>query len=306
MKNTSLLTENLNKGTIILAYANKFKKGMKNMTDCNNCPSKNSCSTEQQNTCTVKNNPFNQVKKIIGVMSGKGGVGKSTVSVMIAEELNKKGFKVGIMDADITGPSIPRLLNINKDKATANELGIIPVTTFNGIEVISLNLLMEDEDQPVIWRGPLIAGVVQQFWTDVLWGDLDYLIIDMPPGTGDVALTVMQSIPISGLVMVSVPQDLVSMIVSKAINMAKKMNIPVLGVVENMSYVKCPDCGKKIRIFESENTFEFLRNNNLELLGELPMAKDIANISINGNSKLTEEVKKTFEEIGSKIVSSLT
>ncbi|MCF6464358.1 Mrp/NBP35 family ATP-binding protein [Clostridium sp. Cult2] len=276
------------------------------MADCNNCPSKNSCSTEQQNTCTVKNNPFNQVKKIIGVMSGKGGVGKSTVSVMIAEELNKKGFKVGIMDADITGPSIPRLLNINKDKATANELGIIPVTTFNGIEVISLNLLMEDEDQPVIWRGPLIAGVVQQFWTDVLWGDLDYLIIDMPPGTGDVALTVMQSIPISGLVMVSVPQDLVSMIVSKAINMAKKMNTPVLGVVENMSYVKCPDCGKKIRIFESENTFEFLRNNNLELLGELPMAKDIANISINGNSKLTEEVKKTFEEIGSKIVSSLT
>ena len=276
------------------------------MADCNSCPSKNSCSTEQQNTCTVKNNPYNQVKNIIGVMSGKGGVGKSTVSAMIAKELNKKGFKVGIMDADITGPSIPRLLNISHKKATANELGIIPVTTASGIEVMSLNLLMEDEDQPVIWRGPLIAGVVEQFWTDVLWGDLDYLIIDMPPGTGDVALTVMQSIPISGLIMVSVPQDLVSMIVSKAINMAKKMNIPILGVVENMSYVKCPDCGKKIRIFESENTLKFLKDNDLELLGELPMCKDIANVSVDGNDIMEEEIQNTFEEIGRKIVKALS
>lgn len=276
------------------------------MTDCNSCPSKNSCSTEQQNTCTVKNNPHNQVKNIIGVMSGKGGVGKSTVSAMIAEELNKKGFKVGIMDADITGPSIPRLLNISHKKATANELGIIPVTTSNGIKVMSLNLLMEDEDQPVIWRGPLIAGVVEQFWTDVQWGDLDYLIIDMPPGTGDVALTVMQSIPISGLVMVSVPQDLVSMIVSKSINMAKKLNIPILGVVENMSYVKCPDCGKKIRIFESENTIKFLKENNLELLGELPMSKNIANVSVEGNDIIEEEIQNTFEQIGTKIIKSLS
>lgn len=276
------------------------------MADCNSCPSKNSCSTEQQNTCTVKNNPHNQVKNIIGVMSGKGGVGKSTVSAMIAEELNKKGFKVGIMDADITGPSIPRLLNISHKKATANELGIIPVTTSNGIKVMSLNLLMEDEDQPVIWRGPLIAGVVEQFWTDVQWGDLDYLIIDMPPGTGDVALTVMQSIPISGLVMVSVPQDLVSMIVSKSINMAKKLNIPILGVVENMSYVKCPDCGKKIRIFESENTIKFLKENNLELLGELPMSKNIANVSVEGNDIIEEEIQNTFEQIGTKIIKSLS
>ncbi|MCF6460887.1 Mrp/NBP35 family ATP-binding protein [Clostridium sp. Cult3] len=276
------------------------------MADCNSCPSKNSCSTEQQNTCTVKNNPHNQVKNIIGVMSGKGGVGKSTVSAMIAKELNKKGFNVGIMDADITGPSIPRLLNISDKKATANELGIIPVTTSSGIKVMSLNLLMEDEDQPVIWRGPLIAGVVEQFWTDVLWGDLDYLIIDMPPGTGDVALTVMQSIPISGLVMVSVPQDLVSMIVSKAINMAKKMGIPILGVVENMSYVKCPDCSKKIRIFESENTLKFLEDNDLELLGELPMCKDIANVSVDGNDIMEEEIQNTFEEIGGKIVKALS
>lgn len=276
------------------------------MTDCNSCPSKNSCSAEQQSTCTIKNNPQNQVKNIIGVMSGKGGVGKSTVSAMIAEELNKKGFKVGIMDADITGPSIPRLLNISHKKATANELGIIPVITSNGIKVMSLNLLMEDEDQPVIWRGPLIAGVVEQFWTDVQWGDLDYLIIDMPPGTGDVALTVMQSIPISGLVMVSVPQDLVSMIVSKSINMAKKLNIPILGVVENMSYVKCPDCGKKIRIFESENTIKFLKENNLELLGELPMSKNIANVSVEGNDIIEEEIQNTFEQIGTKIIKSLS
>ncbi|NLV76938.1 MAG: Mrp/NBP35 family ATP-binding protein [Tissierellia bacterium] len=276
------------------------------MTDCNSCPSKNSCNIEEQNTCGIKNNSSNQVKNIIGVMSGKGGVGKSTVSAMIAEELNKKGFKVGIMDADITGPSIPRLLNISHKKATANELGIIPVTTSNGIKVMSLNLLMEDEDQPVIWRGPLIAGVVEQFWTDVQWGDLDYLIIDMPPGTGDVALTVMQSIPISGLVMVSVPQDLVSMIVSKSINMAKKLNIPILGVVENMSYVKCPDCGKKIRIFESENTIKFLKENNLELLGELPMSKNIANVSVEGNDIIEEEIQNTFEQIGTKIIKSLS
>lgn len=276
------------------------------MTDCNSCPSKNSCSAEQQSTCTIKNNPQNQVKNIIGVMSGKGGVGKSTVSAMIAEELNKKGFKVGIMDADITGPSIPRLLNISHKKATANELGIIPVITSNGIKVMSLNLLMEDEDQPVIWRGPLVAGVVEQFWTDVQWGDLDYLIIDMPPGTGDVALTVMQSIPISGLVMVSVPQDLVSMIVSKAVNMAKKLNIPILGVIENMSYIKCPDCGKKIRIFESENTIEFLKENNLELLGELPMSKNIANVSVEGNDIIEEEIQNTLEQIGTKIIKSLS
>lgn len=276
------------------------------MTDCNSCPSKNSCNIEEQNTCGIKNNSNNQVKNIIGVMSGKGGVGKSTVSAMIAEELNKKGFKVGIMDADITGPSIPRLLNISHKKATANELGIIPVTTSNGIKVMSLNLLMEDEDQPVIWRGPLIAGVVEQFWTDVQWGDLDYLIIDMPPGTGDVALTVMQSIPISGLVMVSVPQDLVSMIVSKSINMAKKLNIPILGVVENMSYVKCPGCGKKIRIFESENTIKFLKENNLELLGELPMSKNIANVSVEGNDIIEEEIQNTFEQIGTKIIKSLS
>ena len=270
------------------------------MSECNSCPSKNNCNSKD--TCMIKSSPHSSVKNITGVMSGKGGVGKSTVSAMIGKDLNKKGFKVGILDADVTGPSIPRLLGISDKKATANELGIVPVNTDSGIKVVSLNLLMEDENQPVIWRGPLIAGIVEQFWTDVIWGELDYLIIDMPPGTGDVALTVMQSIPISGIIMVSVPQDLVSMIVSKAINMVKKMNIPILGIVENMSYIKCPDCSKKIRIFESDNTLKFLKENNIELLGELPMCKDIANISEESGQILNEDINKTFKEIGDKIL----
>ena len=282
-----------------MAYANN-KERDENMADCNNCPSRNNCSS--QNTCTIKNNPYNNVKNIIGVMSGKGGVGKSTVSSLIAKELKDKGYKVGILDADITGPSIPRLLQIDKKRAAANDKGIIPVETEDGIKVISLNLLMEDEDKPVIWRGPIISGIVQQFWTDVIWGELDYLIIDMPPGTGDVALTVMQSIPITGLVIVSVPQDMVSMIVAKAINMAKRLNIPVLGVVENMSYVMCPDCDKKIRIFDGENTSSFLEEYNLNLLGELPMVKDIADLAKEGSKNLNKEVKDTFAEIANKII----
>ena len=251
------------------------------MSDCETCPSKNNCNTEAS-SCNIKNNPHNKVKNIIGVMSGKGGVGKSTISAMIAEELNSKGYSVGLMDADVTGPSIPRLLNISNERAFANEKGLLPVETENGIKVISLNLLMEDENQPVIWRGPLIAGLVEQFWTEVYWGELDYLIIDMPPGTGDVALTVMQSIPLSGIIMVSVPQDLVSMIVSKAINMVKK-----------------------IKIFESDNIGEFLEENNIKLLGELPMSKDIANISQENKGILDAEIKRTFENIGKSIIESL-
>ncbi|MBZ2175037.1 Mrp/NBP35 family ATP-binding protein [Schnuerera sp. xch1] len=273
------------------------------MADCNSCPSKDNCNS--QDTCTIKNNPNNHVKNIIGVMSGKGGVGKSTVAALIAKDLNDKGYKVGILDADITGPSIPRLFQVNYQKAMANDNGILPVVTDDGIKIISLNLLMDEEEKPVIWRGPIVSGVVQQFWTDVLWGELDYLVIDMPPGTGDVALTVMQSIPISGLVIVSIPQDLVSMIVAKAINMVNKLNIPVLGVVENMSYVMCPDCNKRIEIFDGENTSEFLTEHGLELLGELPMIKDIANIPKEGNQKLSEEINKTFGQIGDKLVNAL-
>lgn len=272
------------------------------MADCNNCPSRSTCTS--QNACTIKNNPNNHVKNIIGVMSGKGGVGKSTVASLIAKELKDKGYKVGVLDADITGPSIPRLFQLDKERALANDEGIIPVETEDGIKVMSLNLLVEDEDNPVIWRGPVVSGIVQQFWTDVIWGELDYLIIDMPPGTGDVALTVMQSIPITGLVIVSIPQDMVSMIVAKAVNMANKLNIKVFGVVENMSYVMCPDCDNKIKIFDGENTASFLREYDLDLLGELPMTRDMANLPREGSSNLNREVKNTFAEIADKIIVS--
>ena len=270
------------------------------MSNCDNCPTKDGCNNKEN--CMIENNPLNNVKKIIGVMSGKGGVGKSTVSVLLANELNKKGFKVGIFDADITGPSVPRLMNIEDKKAVTTETSILPVVTEDGIKVMSLNLLMEDENQPVIWRGPLIAGVVKQFWTDVLWEELDYLIIDMPPGTGDVALTVMQSIPINGIVMVSVPQDLVSMIVSKAVNMARKMNIKVLGVIENMSYILCPDCNKKIKMFDSNNIEEFLKSMELQLIGELPMCKEIIDISNNGMKNISGELDNILKNITEKVI----
>ena len=256
------------------------------MADCESCPSNGKC--DNKDTCSIENNPLNKVKNIIGVMSGKGGVGKSTISVLIAHELNKKGYKVGLMDSDITGPSIPRLLGIKDVKPVMSESGIIPVRTTEGIDVISMNFLVENEEDPVIWRGPAVSGVVKQFWTDVIWGELDYLIIDMPPGTGDVALTVMQSIPITGIVMVSTPQDLVSMIVGKAVNMARKLNIDIIGLIENMSYIICPECSEKIKIFESDNIDEFLNKNDLDLLGEIPMCREIVNISNKGEYKLND------------------
>ena len=270
------------------------------MSECENCSLEDKCDGKE--ACTFENNSLNHVKKIIGVMSGKGGVGKSTISALIANELNKKGFKVGILDADITGPSIPRFFNVTGEKISGGEQGMLPVKTSNGIEVMSMNFFMEYEEQPVIWRGPLIGGTVKQFWTDVIWGDLDYLVIDMPPGTGDVALTAMQSIPINGIVMVSVPQDLVSMIVAKAVNMAKKMEIKVLGVIENMSYIICPDCKRKIKIFESEDTEKYLKELDTELLGELPMCKDIAAASKDGVELNSDNINETIESITDKII----
>ncbi|MCB2293492.1 Mrp/NBP35 family ATP-binding protein [Clostridium algoriphilum] len=270
------------------------------MAECGSCPSDGKC--DNKDTCGMKNNPLNKVKNIIGVMSGKGGVGKSTISALIAHELNKKGFKVGIMDSDITGPSIPRLFGIKDVKPTMSEKFIVPVKSTEGIDVISMNFLVENEEDPVIWRGPAVSGLVEQFWTDVLWGELDYLIIDMPPGTGDVALTVMQSIPITGIVMVSTPQDLVSMIVGKAVNMARKLNIDIVGLIENMSYLVCPGCKEKIRIFESDNIDEFLIKNDLDMLGELPMCKEIVNISNKGEYKLNTEVTEIVSSIVNKII----
>lgn len=274
------------------------------MSMCKICPSNNGC-TKDKNNCGVKNNNLNNVKKIIGVMSGKGGVGKSSISAIIAKQLNQLGYKVGVLDADITGPSIPRLLGVSGKKAIMSEDMILPVNTNDGIKVMSLNFLMENEGDPVIWRGPMISGVVEQFWKDVLWGELDYLVIDMPPGTGDVALTVMNSIPISGIVMVSVPQNLVSMIVSKAVNMARKMDINILGVIENMSYITCPDCDKKIRLFNGENTDKFLEEMNLNLLAELPMLNSVSNLSDGNTADEENNLKLVFEPIVNKIIGEL-
>lgn len=273
------------------------------MDKCEGCSSRNKCGNKE--SCMIENNPLNRVKNIIGVMSGKGGVGKSTISVLIAEELNRKGYKVGIMDADITGPSIPRFFGAEEERALSDLNGIIPVETDDGIKMMSMNFLTEYEEQPVIWRGPIISGVVKQFWTDVIWGDLDYLIIDMPPGTGDVALTAMQSIPINGIVMVSTPQDLVSMIVAKAVNMAKQMNIKVLGVVENMSYMVCPGCGKKIKLIKNDTTGKFLKDMGLKLLGELPMCEEIINIPGMKSMELNGELQKVVDDMAENILSSL-
>ncbi len=273
------------------------------MSDCKSCPSNSSCSKDKEQ-CGV-NNPLNNIKKIIGIMSGKGGVGKSSISVMIARQLNQMGFNVGLLDADITGPSIPRLLGLKDDKAMGDDKYIYPVETADGIKAMSLNFLIEDENLPVIWRGPVITGTVQQFYSDVLWGDLDYLIIDMPPGTGDVALTVMQSIPMDGIVMVSVPQDMVSMIVAKAVNMAKKLDIHVLGIIENMSYVQCPGCNEKIKLFDSENTEKFIRDNDLFLLGELPMTKAVSSLSSSEYDALKGELWDLFNPVVMNILRRL-
>ena len=191
---------------------------------------------------------LSKIKKVIGVVSGKGGVGKSLTTALLAVTARSAGFKTAVMDADITGPSIPKMFGIT-EKATGSDLGIFPAVSKNGVEVMSMNLLLEHEEDPVIWRGPVIAGAVMQFWTDVIWNDVDYMFVDMPPGTGDVPLSIYQSIPLDGIVLVTTPQELVSMIVKKAAVMAKKMNIPILGIVENMSYVLCPDCGKQIEVF---------------------------------------------------------
>lgn len=223
---------------------------------------------------------YGSAKNIIGVISGKGGVGKSTMTTILAVELAKAGFKVGVLDADITGPSIPRLFGVHNERAEvyqlkdSDQVKFIPIESSLGVKVISLNLLMEVEDQPVIWRGPVITGALNQMYSDTVWGELDYLLIDMPPGTGDTALTVMQSIPLKGLVVVSTPQDMVSMIVKKVVIMAEKLNIPILGLVENMSYVKC-ECGEKIRIFSKKSAEEQAEYIGLPLLFEAPINLDL-------------------------------
>ncbi len=218
------------------------------------------------------------MKKVIGVISGKGGVGKSFVAASLATALRKRGFAVGILDADITGPSIPKMYGLH-GPAVGSEMGIYPIETDDGIEVMSVNLLMEDEEAPVVWRGPVIAGTVKQFWTDVVWGDLDYLLVDMPPGTGDVPLTVFQSLPVDGVIIVTSPQDLVRMIVAKAYNMAGLMDIPVLGIVENYSYLECPECGAKIPVFGESHIEEIAEDLCIDVLGRLPLDPAFAEIA---------------------------
>ena len=239
-----------------------------------------------------------KIKKVIGVVSGKGGVGKSLTTALLAAYANKKGYSVGIMDADITGPSIPHMFGVH-EHATGSEAGIDTVLTPSGMQLMSMNLLLDDETTPVVWRGMVISGTVMQFWTDVIWKDLDLLFIDMPPGTGDVPLTVFQSIPVSGIVIVSTPQDLVKMVVEKAVNMAGIMNIPVLGLVENMSYLSCPDCGKKIEVFGKSKADELASQYGVLSTAKLPIDPKIASYADNGRVEdyETDALKELFEQI---------
>lgn len=241
--------------------------------NCESCTE--NCSERTKESFFEKPNEMSQIKKVIGVVSGKGGVGKSLVTSLLAVLAQRKGYKTAIMDADITGPSIPKAFGLH-GHAEASEWGLFPVKTAAGIGVMSLNLLMKNETDPVVWRGPLISGAVKQFWTDVIWGDVDYMFIDMPPGTGDVALTVFQSIPVDGIVIVASPQELVGMIVEKAVNMAKMMDVPVLALVENMSYITCPDCGKEIHVFGESHIDEIAQKHGVETVARMPIDPALA------------------------------
>ena len=255
--------------------------------DCSSCGENCSERKQDQNDFRAPANPGSNVKKVIAVMSGKGGVGKSLVTSLLAVMAQRRGDKAAILDADITGPSIPRMFGL-KEKAEAIEGGMLPVASKLGTQIMSLNLLMERETDPVVWRGPVVAGVVKQFWSDVVWGDIDCMFVDMPPGTGDVPLTVFQSLPIDGIIIVTSPQELVSMIVSKAVNMAKLMKIPVLGVVENMSYAVCPDCGKEFPIFGESKLPEVAKEWQLPILGKIPMNIKLAAACDKGMIELFE------------------
>lgn len=263
---------------------------------CNN----SECTSESCAGCSSNNrmkyepmNSRSQINKVIAVMSGKGGVGKSLVTSSLAAKLKNKGYKVGILDADITGPSIPKMFGLN-ETANGDGNGLYPVETSSGIKVMSVNLLLEDKEEPVIWRGPVISSVVKQFWSDVYWGELDYLLIDMPPGTGDVPLTVFQSISVDGAIIVTSPQDLVRLIVKKAYNMVVKMDIPVMGIVENYSYIECPDCGKKIAVFGESKIDEIASEIGVELLGKLPIVPAIAKLADEGRF---DEADNTFVDM---------
>ena len=254
--------------------------------DCSTC--KSACASKSaKESLLAQSNAYSNVKRVIGVVSGKGGVGKSMTTAMLSVLMNRRNYKTAILDADVTGPSIPKIFGLQSGLSGC-EQGIIPAQTKTGIEVMSVNLLLDDDTTPVIWRGPVIGGTVKQFWSDVVWGYVDWMFVDMPPGTGDVALTVFQSLPLDGIVILTSPQDLVSMIVAKAVKMAQMMKIPVLGIIENMSYLKCPDCGKEIRIFGESHTEAVAKEFGIEVLGRIPMDAKLASLCDKGALELME------------------
>lgn len=281
-------------------------------TEKSGCAGASTCSKESCAGCASANgakptsfaaepNKNSHIKHVIGIVSGKGGVGKSFVTGSLASMMRKAGYQVGILDADITGPSIPKMFGV-KGQVVGDEDGSFPLAAEDGTKVMSVNLMLEDEEQPVIWRGPVIAGVVKQFWTDVQWGELDYLFVDMPPGTGDVPLTVFQSLPLDGIVIVTSPQELVQMIVKKAYNMAQMMQVPVLGVVENYSYVKCPCCGEEIHIYGESHIEDTAKELGIEVLGRMPMDQAYAKAADEGKiytltNEALDAAKKTLEKL---------
>lgn len=265
--------------------------------DCSSCSE--NCSSRNPESLLEKPHELSNIKKVIGIVSGKGGVGKSAVTSMLAVATSRLGFKTAILDADITGPSIPKVFALEGEVMGDGNGAMFPLTTKTGIEVMSVNLLLSDKETPVVWRGPVIAGTVKQFWTDVIWNDVDYMYIDMPPGTGDVPLTVFQSIPLDGIIIVTSPQELANMIVAKAVNMAKMMNIPVLGIIENMSYYKCPDCGKEYKVFGESHVEETAEKFGLKVLAKIPIDPKLAALSDKGMLELMENdyLDAAFAEI---------
>ncbi len=251
--------------------------------DCANCAEK--CSKE---SLLEPQNKASNVKKVIGIVSGKGGVGKSLVTSMLAVTMQRRGYQCAILDADITGPSIPKAFGLKPGTVTGSELGMFPPKTKTGIEVMSVNLLMDEETKPVVWRGPVIAGTVKQFWSEVVWNEVDYMFVDMPPGTGDVPLTVFQSLPLDGIIIVTSPQELVSMIVEKAVNMAKLMDVPVLGLIENYSYLICPDCGKVIKLYGESRVDALAKQHETKVLAKLPIDSELASLCDKGVIELFE------------------
>lgn len=267
--------------------------------DCSSCSQ--DCGERDKTSMLEKPHAQSRIKKVIGIVSGKGGVGKSIVSSILAVNMNRKGFKTAVLDADITGPSIPKAFGI-KEKAAGSEEGIFPAESATGINIMSVNLMLENDTDPVIWRGPVIAGVVKQFWNEVIWGDLDYLLVDMPPGTGDVPLTVFQSLPVDGVIIVTSPQELVEMIVKKAYNMAKMMNVPVLGLVQNMSYLLCPDCGRMIYIYGEGKGEQTAKELSIPSYASLPIDPSIAALCDAGK---IEEFDHPYLDAMVKYLSSL-